>query len=180
MKKVLIAGIGNILLGDDGVGPYAVRLLDALYEFEDGVEITDLGTPALDLIYKIIGLDLLVLVDSADDGEEPGTVRCYSSEEITREPVAARMDPHSPALTESLLTAHMLGGAPLEVDLIAVTGSNYESGCILSAPVQSAVDKAIRLVLEKLTGAGVHYARREHKPDIWWSTADQNSTPGLN
>jgi len=180
VKKVLIAGIGNILLGDDGVGPYAVRLLDALYEFEDGVEITDLGTPALDLIYKIIGLDLLVLVDSANDGQDPGTVRCYSTEEITNQPITAHMDPHSPALTESLLTANMLGGAPLEVDLIAVTGSNYDTGCELSAPVQSSVDKAIRMVLEKLNLAGIHYARREHKPDIWWTAPDQKSYAGLN
>ncbi len=43
MKQVLIGGIGNILLGDDGVGPYAARLLAARYEFEDGVEIIDLG-----------------------------------------------------------------------------------------------------------------------------------------
>ena len=42
-QKVLISGIGNVLLGDDGVGPYVVRLLEAGYEFEDGVEIDDLG-----------------------------------------------------------------------------------------------------------------------------------------
>lgn len=180
MKKVLIAGIGNILLGDDGVGPYAVRLLDALYEFDEGVEITDLGTPALDLIYKIVGLDLLVLVDSANDDQEPGTVSCYSTEEIESQPIAARMDPHSPALTESLLAANMLGAAPLEVELVAVTGLNYETGCALSEPVQSAVDKAIRLILEKLSMAGVHYARREHKPDIWWSTPNQGPSAGLN
>ena len=45
MKKVKIGGIGNVLLGDDGVGPYIARMLEANYEFEEGVEVQDLGTP---------------------------------------------------------------------------------------------------------------------------------------
>jgi hydrogenase maturation protease len=53
MKKVLIGGIGNVLLEDDGVGPYVARFLDARYEFDEGVEVADLGTPALDLIDRI-------------------------------------------------------------------------------------------------------------------------------
>jgi len=46
----------SVLLGDDGVGPYVTRLLAALYEFEEGVEVEDLGTPALDLVDRISGL----------------------------------------------------------------------------------------------------------------------------
>jgi len=64
MKKVLIGGIGNVLLGDDGVGPYGARLLAARYEFDDGVEVADLGTPALDLIDQISGKDAVILIDS--------------------------------------------------------------------------------------------------------------------
>ena len=66
MKKVLIGGIGNVLLGDDGVGPYVARLLDARYEFEDSVEILDLGTPALDLIDQLSSHDAVIFVDSID------------------------------------------------------------------------------------------------------------------
>jgi hydrogenase maturation protease len=45
VKKVLIARIGNVLLGDDGVGPFAIKVLEAEYNFQDNVEIADLGTP---------------------------------------------------------------------------------------------------------------------------------------
>jgi len=54
--RILIGGIGNVLLGDDAVGPYAVRLLESEYSFGDNVEIADLGTPALDLTHRIVGL----------------------------------------------------------------------------------------------------------------------------
>ncbi len=77
MKRALIGGIGNVLLGDDGIGPYVVRLLDSMYAFDErvdenvdeNVEIADLGTPALDLTHQIVGLHALILVDSvASDG----------------------------------------------------------------------------------------------------------------
>ena len=47
MRTALIGGIGNVLLGDDGVGPYILRLLESQYDFGDGIELLDLGTPAL-------------------------------------------------------------------------------------------------------------------------------------
>ena len=64
MKRVLIAGIGNVLLGDDGLGPYVLHQLEAAYTFEEGVKLEDLGTPALDFIDHLAGLDALIVVDS--------------------------------------------------------------------------------------------------------------------
>lgn len=170
MKKVLIGGIGNILLGDDGVGPYVVRLLEALYDFEEGVEINDLGTPALDLIYKIMALDLLILVDAVANGEVPGTVSSYTKHDLTRHAPSTRMDPHSPALNESLLAAEMLGSAPTEVILIAVAGLKYETGCTLSEPVSDAIAEVISQILHRLDDAGVRYTKRGAEPDIWWTS----------
>src|ERR1700674_4042313 len=114
-KKILIGGIGNVLLGDDGVGPYVVRLLEAGYEFEDGVEIDDLGTPALDLIDRISGKDAVILIDSIDTEAEPGKVLLYRKADIMRHRPAVRMDPHSPALVDALLSAELFGVAPANV-----------------------------------------------------------------
>jgi len=169
VKRVLIAGIGNILLGDDGVGPYVVRSLEAAYEFDEGVEIVDLGTPALDLIYKIVDLDLLILVDAVADDETAGTVVCYDKDELLRHAPGARMDPHSPALTQSLLAAEMLGRSPVDVLLVAVSGERYETGCELSEPVRSSVPEAIRQILQTLDQNGVTYRSHRSPSDIWWS-----------
>src|SRR5579864_800479 len=98
MKKVLIGGIGNVLLGDDGVGPYVARFLAAQYEFEDGVEVADLGTPALDLIDHISGRDAVILIDAVSTEATPGTVLLYRKADIVRQTPVTRMDPHSPAL----------------------------------------------------------------------------------
>ena len=175
MKKVLIGGIGNVLLGDDGVGPYVVRLLTAYYDFEDGVEIVDLGTPALDLIDQFSGKDAVILIDCIQsDGAEPGSVMLYRKEDVLRHQPQVRMDPHSPALVENLLSAELFGMSPRELLLVGIVGESYAPGCSLSATVNAAVPQAFGEILRELDRVGVKYTRREEAidPQIWWASAD--------
>lgn len=179
MKEILIGGIGNVLLGDDGVGPYIARLLAAHYEFEDGVEVSDLGTPALDLIDQISGKDAVILIDSIDandTGAVPGAVLLYRKADIMRHTSAVRMDPHSPALVDALLSAELFAVAPRDLLLVGIAAECYEAGCSLSKPVNAALDQAIAEVLVELNRLGVSYRRRQHPGDlgIWW-TADEKT-----
>ena len=175
MKKVLIGGIGNVLLGDDGVGPYVARLLDAHYEFEAGVEIADLGTPALDLIDQLTANDAVILIDSIDTDADAGTVLLYRKEDIMRIRPAVRMDPHSPALVDALLSAELFGVAPPDVLLVGIKGESLDPGCSLSQPVKAALPGAIAEVLHELDRLGVKHHRRERPEElgIWWAKAEQ-------
>ena len=157
MKRALIGGIGNVLLGDDGVGPYVVRLLESMYAFDENVEIADLGTPALDLTHQIVGLHSLILVDCvATTDEAPGTILLYRKDDILRESPAQRVDPHSPALSECLMTAAMLGESPEHVLLVGIVGKCYEPGEPLSAAVRESVAPAIDAILRELRRLGFH------------------------
>jgi hydrogenase maturation protease len=177
MKNLLIAGIGNILLGDDGVGPYIARLLTAYYQFEEGVEIADLGTPALDLIDQISGRDAIILIDSIKVDCEPGTVLLYRKADIVRTSPAVRVDPHSPALIETLLSAELFATAPTDVLLVGVVGMTYDPGCRLSASAIAAVPKATVEIHNELKRLGVGYQRREHPASsgIWWTVQPEMS-----
>jgi len=172
VKNILIGGIGNVLLGDDGVGPYIARFLDAHYTFEPGIEIADLGTPALDLIDQISGRDAVILVDSVSIDAEPGTIVLYRKEEITRLTPQVRMDPHSPALVETLLAAEMFGKTPAEVLLIGIVPQSFEAGCALSDPVAEAVEDAIAKILGELERWGVAYQKKPQPDEIstWWTS----------
>lgn len=182
-KKVLIGGIGSILLGDDGVGPYLARLLAACYEFDEGVEVADLGTPALDLIDQISGKDAVILIDSVDSSDPgkteatPGTILLYRKANIMRHCPAVRMDPHSPALVDALLSADLFGVAPADVLLVGIVGASYEVGCSLSDPVKASLKQAITEVLNELDRLMVDYRRPEHpaEPDIWWANGEMKS-----
>jgi len=183
MRKVLIGGIGNVLLGDDGVGPYVVRLLAAHYEFEDGVEVADLGTPALDLIDQLTANDAVILIDSIDlnsgDAEvDPGMVLLYRKADITRHCPAVRMDPHSPALVDAMLSAELFGVAPADVLLVGIQAKSFDAGCSLSEPVRESVETALGEVLTELDRLGIRYWHRKNPGDlgIWWDNSENLET----
>lgn len=170
MKKILIGGIGNVLLGDDGVGPYVVRLLSAHYEFDKGVEVADLGTPALDLIDQLTEKDAVILIDSVNTDVEPGTVMLYRKADIMQHCPALRLDPHSPALVDALHSAELFGVAPTEVLLVGIRAQAFDVGCTLSQPVQASLEEAIAEVLNELDRLGIGYCHRKDPADldIWW------------
>ena len=198
-RRVLIGGIGNVLLGDDAVGPFVIRLLESQYKFGDEVEIADLGTPALDLTHRIAGLRALILVDCVrSDEHSPGTLLLYGKYELigstsvipTEATLSAvegersggtlrlclgstptrRLDPHSPSLSECLMTADMLGASPEHVLLVGVVGESFEPGRMLSPGVEQAAQEAIGAVLAELQRLGFPYekCRSGIEPRIWW------------
>ena len=170
MKRILVAGIGSVLLGDDGVGPYVARSLRSNYVFDEGVEVEDLGTPALDLIDHIAGLDALVVVDAVNNGETPGTVTLYRKPDLTRHVPAVRLDPHSPALSDALWAAEFYGGCPQEVLLVGVSSESCGAACELSDAVRASVPTAVHEVLRELDRLDAGFVRRfeEAEPVIWW------------
>lgn len=178
MKRALIAGIGNVLLGDDGIGPYVVELLGSQYEFGDNVELADLGTPALDLTHRIAGRDAVIFVDCVETDEHPpGTVLLYRKEDILRTRPEQRLDPHSPALSECLMTADMLGASPEHVLLVGVVGEEYEPGTRLSEEVRQSLGKAMEAILGELERLGYGFQKRlvPDEPGIWWGEVGQKS-----
>jgi hydrogenase maturation protease len=170
VKTALIGGIGNVLLGDDGVGPYVLALLESQYAFADNVKLVDLGTPALDLTHQIVGLDAVILVDSVASGDPAGTITLYRKQDIVRDMPVERLDPHSPALSECLLTAEMLGASPKNVLLVGIVGETYEPGSPLTTAVQDSVAPAMEAVLTELRRLGFDYTKRPlpNAPGIWW------------
>jgi hydrogenase maturation protease len=161
MRKILIGGVGNVLLGDDGVGPYVVHLLEHYYHFEKGVSVSDLGTPGLDLVGHLSGVDALILVDAVSNDSPAGTLTLYRREDILRNgPAPVRMDPHSPSLSESLLIADFTGQGPNNVLLIGISAEQFEPGTPLTESVRMAAGHAIEEILLELDRLDVDYAHR--------------------
>lgn len=170
MRTALIGGIGNVLLGDDAVGPYVLRVLESQFSFGEDVELVDLGTPALDLTHRIVGLRSLILVDSIASDDAPGTIVLYRKQDILRIMPAERLDPHSPALSECLMTAEMLGASPEHVLLVGIVGAQYEPGQPLSPAVCESVAKAIAEIVQELQRLGYFCQAKPSadSPGIWW------------
>jgi len=150
-KRVLVAGIGNIFLGDDGFGVEVARRL-AGRELPEGVEVKDFGIRGLDLAYALQdGYELVVFVDATPRGEKPGTV--YLIEPEIEEDGEVSLDTHGMDPVKVIKLARALGAEPARTLVVGcepqvvVSGEDYDDMLMgLSEPVRAAVEEAVKLV----------------------------------
>ena len=143
-NNVLILGIGNLLLSDEGVGVHAVRCL-AQRELPPGVEVLDGGTSGADLVDHLDGRTKVVVIDAASGDGPPGTVyRCEARELIEQE---GSLSLHEFGLADSLHMAERLGCAPQRVIVLGVQPATMEPGLDLSPEVAAVLPGIIRLAL---------------------------------
>lgn len=149
--KTAVYGIGNILMGDDGVGPAVVAYLSSNYTLPPDVTIEDLGTPSLDLPAYLIGYDRVIFIDAVALDAPPGTVRVFSRDEITTVPTGIRVSPHEPTINDALIVLDFAGTAPSEVVLVGVVPETLEGGIGLSVSVAATVPQAAEIALHEIT-----------------------------
>lgn len=179
MNSVLIGGMGNVLLGDDAFGPYIIRLLESQYVFDEEIELADLGTPALDLTHRIAARRGVILIDCIAPGEyKAGTVLLYTKQELLSAIPARRFDPHSPALSECLLTAEMLGAVPEQILLVGAVGESFEPGLPLSVSLSASISRVIDAVLHELKSLGVSFRPKfcaAGEMGVWWQKSPSST-----
>ena len=168
--RVGIIGLGSVIMGDDGVGPYALRALEALWQMPDEVTPLDLGTPGPEFSHYLQGYDAAVVIDSVKTEGEPGEVRTYRRDEIIEKPPPLRMSPHDPSLRDAIMTTDFMGGGPREVLLIGVIPGRAELGTALTTAVKEAIPTVVTAIVAELDRLGVAAAKRDEPetPDLWW------------
>ena len=158
--RVLVAGIGNIFMGDDAFGVEVARRL-AERPLPAGVEVGDFGIRGIDLMYALgEGYDAAVFVDAVPRGEPPGTLSVIEPE---LEEGEATIDAHGMDPVKVLSLARQVGSVPERILVVGcepgvrMTGDEEEVVGELSAPVRAAIDDAVGLVesvIRELTEGG--------------------------
>ena len=145
---MLVAGIGNIFLGDDGFGVEVVqRLLSE--PVPPGVKVGDFGIRGVHLAYELLdGYDALILVDAVSHGDPAGTVSVIEPSLDGEEGTLAAMDAHGMDPVAVLAMAADLGAHPGRVLVVACEAENVDDGIGLSDPVVAAVPVAVGVVHE--------------------------------
>jgi hydrogenase maturation protease len=151
-RRILVAGVGNAWLRDDGFGGEVARRLEGM-ELPAGVAVMDAGTGGLDLAYEVMrGYDGLVLVDVSRQGGEPGTLYVMEPDEASIESGIEDGDtinPHAMDPQTMLRFVKSVGAWPGRVVVIACEPADVgELGFGLSEQVQAAVERALDLVAE--------------------------------
>ena len=143
-----IIGIGNPLMGDDGIGIAAVSALEK-EGVPEGVEIIDGGTGGLTLLTLMEGAKRVILVDAVETGRKPGTILRLAGEDLEPETSASSLSLHSSGLPEVLALGRALGTLPPLI-LFGVQPDSVEVRLGLSEPVAAALPSLLALIREEL------------------------------
>ena len=152
-KQILVAGVGNAWLGDDGFGGYVVtRLLEK--GVPPGVHVQDFGSGGLDLAYEVMrGYHAMVLVDVSQQGGEPGDVYVIEPDPSEIKPIedGEAISPHGMDPQTVLRFVKTVHGWPGKVVVVGCEPADVENLALeLTPPVKAAVERAADVVLEEL------------------------------
>ena len=150
MKKILVAGIGNIFFGDDAFGCEVVRHLLGR-PAPPGVTIKDFGIRSYDLAYAMMnGPDVTIFIDATPRGQPPGTVSLIEPDlNFLDNPSNEVINSHSMNPVRVLQLIRSLGGQPGRLYLVGCEPAvlETEDGAMgLSQPVQAAIPKALEMI----------------------------------
>ena len=157
--RTVVLGIGNTILGDEGVGVRAAEALAAAYEMPDGVEVIDGGTAGMELLGPLTDVDLLVVLDAVKSRRAPGTVLTLAGAEV---PVffRSKLSPHQISICDVLAGLEFAGQAPKDLVLIGVEPERMELSLELTPTVAARVPEMVRIAVEELARRGVPLAKR--------------------
>ncbi|MBE3558818.1 MAG: hydrogenase maturation protease [Ktedonobacteraceae bacterium] len=159
IRRILVACIGNIFLGDDAFGVEMARLLKQR-AYPADVEVVDFGIRGMDLAYALLDdYDTLILVDAVARGNAPGTLYLIEPDQAGFNPAQgaeagrAALDAHSMDPARVLAFARTLGAKPIHTLLVGCEPTPFaedtdyaEMQMGLSTPVQAALDEAVKMV----------------------------------
>lgn len=144
-KKVLVMGVGNTLLQDDGIGVHVTESLKASYSTQD-IDILDGGTIGLSLLPEIEDADAVIIIDASEIGERPGSMRIFRNAEIDQQLSGKKRTVHEVAVSDLFSAAAIRGRCPAERALIAIQPGSTDLGLEMTADVQAAVPGACEAI----------------------------------
>ncbi|MGE2718600.1 hydrogenase maturation protease [Mycolicibacterium celeriflavum] len=151
MSRILVAGLGNIFLGDDGFGPEVMRCVPADLAGPD-VHVRDYGIGGMHLAYDLLdGWDALVLVDAVPGRGQPGTLHVFEAD-LENARAATGLDAHAMDPAAVFASLNALGGTPPYTVVIGCEVDRVDEGIGLSDAVASAVPGAVAAIGEVVAG----------------------------
>jgi hydrogenase maturation protease len=151
--NVLVVGVGNILMGDDGVGVRVVHEIGRRFHLPEGVEILDGGTSGLELLSYFSDRELVVIVDAVKSGLPPGTVVKVEGEDVPAR-FMTKISPHQLGLSDVLAAARISGKLPKKMALFGIEPKRVELRLDLSEEVEMNFEKLIDSVRNELERSG--------------------------
>jgi len=151
--RTVVIGLGNPLMGDDGLGLVALERLRAEYAIPPEVELVDGGTWGMNLLPVIEEAARVILIDAIDVAAAPGTPISLKRERLPRY-LATKISPHQVDLRDVLALAELRGTLPADTVAVGLQPARIALGNELSEVLRCRVDDLVLLVVRELADRG--------------------------
>ena len=149
-KPVVVLGLGNPLMADEGIGVYLVeRLMESASKYP-AVDFIDAGTGGLSILYHIESRRKAILIDCAFLDEPPGAIRRFTPEDVQSTKVLAHQSLHEADLMRIIEMARELGQAPDQIVIFGIQPERVEPGPGLSRTLMERIDEYISEILREV------------------------------
>jgi hydrogenase maturation protease len=152
--RIVVLGVGNILLSDEAIGVRAIEALARAYRLPDEVELIDGGTSAMELLDDLANCDLLIIADCVRAGRPPGSLLRLVDEEIPAL-FRTKLSPHQVGLPEVLGTLQITQEAPRRTVLFGVEPESLATAMSLTATVAARLPELVDGLAREIAAAGV-------------------------
>lgn len=159
--RVLVLGLGNVLLGDDGVGPLALARIERDYCIPLGVRLAEGGTLGLALLAEIAEARHLILVDAVATEEAPGTLVRLDGEAVL-DAVRDRLSVHQVGVADLLDAARLIGRYPASVVLLGLVPGRIGLSVTRTCAVDHAIPALVSAVIEEVKTHGYELTPQSH------------------
>ncbi len=164
-KKILVLGVGNLLLGDEGTGVRVIQKLEEEYIFSENVELFDGGTQGLRLLEPICRSDFTIVVDIVRGGGKPGVIYRIDEKDLPKK-IPYKSSLHELNIVETLIYAEELGNKP-ETIVVGIEPGEWTSWSTeLTEPVRTRIEDVVALVLEEIEKAGGSWEKTDNPVKI--------------
>ncbi|GFO70829.1 hydrogenase 2 maturation endopeptidase [Geomonas limicola] len=152
--NILVLGVGNLLMQDEGVGGRAIEELEKRFRIPPAVELLDGGTAGLELLNQLGCRDALIIVDAVQSGKAPGTVIRFEGDQV---PAVFRrkISPHQLGISDLLAAARLIDLLPKRLVLFGVQPAELGTGLELSSKVAGVLGELTLLIALELQSLGV-------------------------
>jgi hydrogenase maturation protease len=152
--SIVVLGVGNILLSDEGIGVRVIEKLQRDFDIPDNVVVIDGGTTGMEMLDDLSRSEHVIIIDAVRSGSAPATIVKLTDEQI---PVFFRtkLSPHQIGLSDVLATLELIGEQPKAVSVIGIEPATLETGMSLSPQVSAQLPSLVEMVAAELRQQGV-------------------------
>lgn len=156
--KILVLGVGNLLLSDEGLGVHAAREMMEM-DLPPEVRVVEGGTDGFGLMNVLLEAERVILIDAVKGGGQPGSIYRFEIEDCPPFPDVFKTSVHQISILEVINLSGLIGPPP-RTTVIGIEPKCLEMGMKLSAPVARAIPRVIQLVKEEMSASLGHDTRK--------------------